>query len=123
MIICLAFFLTLSGGGQAALAKAKFHKMKEKTKWTVVSVVPGVHHTVFAGKEVFRYQDRYYWYDGRWHQGNHYGGPWVAIAAPPPVIYRVERVYLKKVPPGWCKGKKTGWPEAPLPPGHVKGFH
>lgn len=119
---CLALFLTLSGD-QQALAKGKHHKVKERTEWVAISEAPGVHHTVWAGQDVFRYQNHYYRYDGRWHRGSHHGGPWVAIPAPPPVIYRVDRVYFKRVPPGWHHGRKTGWQGAPMPHGQMKKFH
>lgn len=123
MLACLALVIPLSVGGQSASAKSKPHKVKVKTEWTVIPAAPGVQHTILAGKDVFRFQDRYYCYDGRWHQSSHYAGPWMAIAAPPPVIYQVESVYFKKVPPGWGKGNKTGWQRGPLPPGQMKKFH
>jgi len=28
-----------------------------------------------------------------------------------------------KTPPGWSKGKKTGWGKAPMPPGQIKKHH
>lgn len=118
---CLALFLILSGS-QTASAKRKHHKVKARTEWTVISEAPGVHHTVLAGHDVFRYHNHYYRYDGRWHRGSHYGGPWVTIPAPPPVIYRVDRVYFKNTPPGWHQGKKAGWQGAPMPPGQMKKF-
>lgn len=122
IVASLALLLALSGGVKTTAAKGK-HKVKVKTEWTVITQAPGVEYALFAGKDVFRYQNRYYCYDGRWHQGNHYAGPWMPIPAPPPVIYQVDSVYFKKVPPGWCKGRKTGWRGAPLPPGQLKKLH
>jgi len=123
LVASLALLFIFASGGQTASAKSKPHKVKVKTKWTVISEAPGVEHAIFAGKDVFRYQNRYYCYDGRWHHGTHYAGPWVAIPAPPQVFYRVDTVHFKNVPPGWCKGKKTGWRGAPLPPGQMKKYH
>ncbi|MDI6812595.1 MAG: hypothetical protein QME75_14665 [Deltaproteobacteria bacterium] len=121
----VALFLVLSGGRQTASAQERRHHYNatKVTEWTAVTGAPGVHHSVMGGHDVFRYQDHYYRYDGRWHRGRHYAGPWVAIPAPPPVIYRVDRVYFKKVPPGWQHGRKTGWQGAPMPPGHMKKYH
>jgi hypothetical protein len=123
-ICSLAFFCMVTGGPLTAWAKSKPHKVKVvRTEWTVVSGVPGVEHTILAGKDVFRHHNRYYCYDGRWHQSDQAGGPWLAIPAPPPVLYRVDTVYFKKAPPGWCKGKKTGWRGEPLPPGQMKKLY
>jgi hypothetical protein len=123
-VCSLALLFTVAGGGLPAAAKEKPPKVKiVKTEWTVVSGVPGVAHTVLAGKDVFRHQDRYYCYDGSWLKAAQAGGPWVAIPAPPPVLYRVDTVYFKNTPPGWCRGNKNGWRGAPLPPGQMKKFH
>jgi hypothetical protein len=123
---CLALFLTLSGGSQTASAQRRHHhhhKATEVTEWTAISEAPGVHHTVMGGHDVFRHHDLYYRYDGgRWHRGRHQAGPWVPIAAPPPVIHRVDRGYFRNVPPGWRQGRKTGWHGA-MPPGQMKKFH
>jgi hypothetical protein len=122
-VCSLVLLFIVAGQGSQAAAKEKPHKVKVvQTEWTVVSGVPQVAHTVSGGKDVFRYQNRYYCYDGRWLEAHRVGGPWIAVPAPPPVIYRVDTVYFKNTPPGWCRGKKTGWRGAPLPPGQMKKF-
>jgi|UniRef100_A0A7C3WRQ4 hypothetical protein len=121
-VIVILFSALLLAGGRLAAAEPKPPKIK--TQWTVISEVPGVQHTVFAGRDVFRYQNRYYCYEGgTWHQGSHFASPWMAIAAPPPAICQVKSGYGRKVPPGWSKGKKTGWHGAPAPPGQWKKIH
>ena len=35
---------------------------------------------------------------------------------PPQAFYNIGPTYFKS-PPGWAKGKKTGWEGQPLPPG------
>ena len=34
----------------------------------------------------------------------------------PAPLYQIQAPYFKN-PPGWAKGKKTGWKGAPMPPG------
>jgi len=46
-------------------------------------------------------------------------GPWQLLPQPPKIFYQVEAGYFKN-PPGWAKGKKTGWRGEPLPPGQMK---
>jgi hypothetical protein len=123
-VCSIALLFTMTGGGLPAAAKEKPYKLKVvKTEWTVVSGVPDVAHAVLAGKDVFRYQNRYYCYDGSWLKAAQPGGPWLAVQAPPPVLYRVDTVYFKNTPPGWRRGQKTGWGGAPLPPGQMKKLH
>lgn len=38
-----------------------------------------------------------------------------------PAVYWLEPSHFK-TPPGWGKGKKTGWRGQPLPPGQMKKF-
>jgi hypothetical protein len=70
--------------------------------------------------DIFRYQGGYYRYDGRWHRGPAWGGPWTVIPEPPPPFYHIEATYFKQVPPGWSRGKKTGWRGGSMPPGQAK---
>jgi hypothetical protein len=41
------------------------------------------------------------------------------IKKPPRVFYNIGATYFQS-PPGWAKGKKTGWRGEPRPPGQMK---
>ena len=89
-------------------------------QWAPVPGVPGVHYAPNIQADMFRYQHSYYYQNGgRWYQGRTMGGPWALIQAPPRAFYHIEAPYFKK-PPGWAKGKKTGWHGATKPPGQMK---
>ena len=45
--------------------------------------------------------------------------PGAVITNPPQAFYNIGPTYFKS-PPGWAKGKKTGWQGQPLPPGQMK---
>lgn len=88
--------------------------------WQPIPSAPGVAYAPELKRDVFRYQEQYYYYDGsRWHCGRSYQGPWVQIPQPPQVFYQVEERYFR-TPPGWARGKKTGWRGQPQPPGQMK---
>ncbi|MDI6854962.1 MAG: hypothetical protein QME75_15320 [Deltaproteobacteria bacterium] len=88
--------------------------------WRPIPSAPGIDYAPDLHRDVFRYQERYYFYDGgKWHRGRNYLGPWEAILQPPNVFYQVEEQYFRN-PPGWARGKKTGWRGQPLPPGQMK---
>jgi hypothetical protein len=89
-------------------------------QWAPVPGVPGVHYAPNSQADVFRYQHNYYFQNGgRWYQGRTTVGPWAPIQAPPPPFYHIKSHYFKQ-PPGWAKGKKTGWHGAHKPPGQIK---
>ena len=88
--------------------------------WQPIPGVPGVQYVPTLRQDLFRYQNNYYcWHDGRWFQGQNYGGPWTTIQSPPPVFTQITSNYWK-TPPGWAHGQKVGWRGQPLPPGQMK---
>lgn len=88
--------------------------------WQPVPTAPGIEYAPKFQQDVFRYQETYYRYDGgKWYCGKNYAGPWGVIQQPPQVFYQVEAPYFK-TPPGWAKGKKTGWGPYDMPPGQAK---
>lgn len=88
--------------------------------WAPIPQVPGVDYVPDLGHDLFRYGNRFYFYqDGRWHKGDRLNGPWAVIKKPPRVFYNIGPTYFKS-PPGWVKGKKTGWHGEPQPPGQMK---
>jgi hypothetical protein len=89
-------------------------------QWAPIPHVPGVEYAPNMAQDVFRYQGAFYNFQGgAWFRAPIVNGPWVHVPAPPQVFYNIEAPYFK-VPPGWAKGKKTGWGGAPLPPGQMK---
>ena len=50
----------------------------------------------------------YFYQNGRWLLGDGLNGPWRGITNPPQAFYNIGPTYFKS-PPGWAKGKKTGW--------------
>jgi hypothetical protein len=89
-------------------------------RWVPVPQVPGVDYVPDLGHDLFRYGNRFYSYhNGRWHRGDHLNGPWQAMKNPPRAFYTIAPAYFKS-PPGWAKGKKTGWKGQTLPPGQMK---
>jgi len=89
-------------------------------RWTGVPGARGVEYAPNLGQDIFRLAEKYYYLNqGKWYQGSRYFGPWQPIPQPPAALYRVEAPYFK-TPPGWAKGKKTGWGGAPMPPGQMK---
>lgn len=89
-------------------------------QWTPVPQVPGVYYVPNLGHDIFRHGQQFYYYgDGRWYRGNRLNGPWQGINNPPKAFYNIAPAYFKS-PPGWAKGKKTGWGGQPLPPGQMK---
>lgn len=89
-------------------------------QWTPIPGVPGVEHAPNIGQDLFRYQGRFYNFQGgSWYRATATTGPWVAVPAPPQVFYNIQAPYFK-TPPGWAKGKKTGWGDGKMPPGQAK---
>jgi hypothetical protein len=88
--------------------------------WKAVPEAPGVHYAPNLGLDVFRFQNNLYcWHQGQWFLGRGASGPWQAVTTLPPVFYQVQAPYFKN-PPGWAKGRKTGWGGQPMPPGQMK---
>jgi hypothetical protein len=89
-------------------------------QWQVIPGVPGVEYAPHIGQDLFRYQGGFFNFQGgAWFRAGVATGPWVQIPEPPQVFYNIQAPYFK-VPPGWAKGKKTGWGGAPMPPGQMK---
>jgi hypothetical protein len=89
-------------------------------QWTPIPQVPGVYYVPDLGHDLFRYNNRYYFYEqGRWQRGDRLNGPWTVMKNPPRAFYNIGPTYFRS-PPGWAKGKKTGWKGETLPPGQMK---
>ena len=89
-------------------------------QWLPVPQVPGVQYAPELSGDFFRYGGQYYHSQGdRWYQGPGANGPWKSIKTPPAAFYNIGPTYFKN-PPGWAKGKKTGWGGAPAQPGQMK---
>jgi len=87
--------------------------------------VPGIQAVQYAPNlqlDLFRHHGHYYYYHGGlWYQGMSFAGPWKQVRKVPSPFYQINAAYFH-TPPGWAKGKKTGWKGAPLPPGQMKKF-
>jgi hypothetical protein len=89
-------------------------------QWTPIPGAPGVHYAPNANTDLFRYgQSYYYQHEGKWYQTRNMAGPWQRVKDVPRSFRQIEAPYFKQ-PPGWAKGKKSGWGEAPMPPGQIK---
>jgi hypothetical protein len=89
-------------------------------QWAPIPQVPGVAYVPNLGHDLFQHDNRVYLYrEGRWYRAKSLNGPWKGIDQPPKAFYSIGPTYFKS-PPGWAKGKKTGWGEGPLPPGQMK---
>ena len=88
-------------------------------RWAPVPQVPGVYYAPDQRYDIFRYGQQFYYYgDGRWHRGDRLNGPWTVMKNPPRAFYNIGPTYFKS-PPGWAKGRKTGW-RGGMPPGLEK---
>jgi hypothetical protein len=91
--------------------------------WTPIPEARGLDYSPNLQADLFRYGGRYYCYhNGRWYRGSAYTGPWRQVTKLPAPFYQVGPTYFKAAPPGWARGKKTGWRGAPLPPGQMKKY-
>jgi len=89
-------------------------------QWAPVPEVPGVYYAPNLGQDVFQYGNQFYYFNqGLWQIAQALTGPWQVIQNPPSAFYNIGPTYFRN-PPGWAKGKKTGWRGAPLPPGQMK---
>jgi hypothetical protein len=120
--ISLLFLLALLLGNQALaqpVSPAPFPP-DPAPRWAPVPEVGGVYYAPNLGQDLFRYGGQYYYYNqGLWQIARALTGPWQVIVNPPQVFYNIGPTYFKN-PPGWAKGKKTGWGGAPAPPGQMK---
>ena len=122
-ILMLVFFITglaLSAGSVKAQQFSPPLPRDISPQWTPIPGAPGVQHAPNTNADLFRYgQSYYYQQGGNWYQGRNIAGPWQRIQDVPRSFRQIEANYFKQ-PPGWAKGKKTGWGEAPMPPGQMK---
>ena len=68
---------------------------------------------------VMRHRYYYQHHDGTWYQGRDIAGPWQRVQDVPRSFHQIQAPYFKQ-PPGWAKGKKTGWGGDNMPPGQMK---
>uniref|UniRef100_A0A7C3UXZ8 Uncharacterized protein n=1 Tax=Desulfobacca acetoxidans TaxID=60893 RepID=A0A7C3UXZ8_9BACT len=112
--------MILMAGGLALLAGNP--AAADQPRWTPVPQVPQVEYAPNIPQDLFRYQGGFYNFQGgTWFRGTTPAGPWAPIEGPPQVFYDIQAPYFK-TPPGWAKGRKTGWEGGPLPPGQMKKF-
>ncbi len=91
-------------------------------QWVPVPGVQGVQYAPNLGRDVFQYGGQYYnYFQGSWYQTPTIQGPWVPAPTIPQPFYQIQAPYFKS-PPGWARGKKTGWGGAPMPPGQMKKY-
>jgi hypothetical protein len=87
--------------------------------WAPIPGVAGVQYAPNVKSDLFQYRGNYYCKDrNKWYRGNAVRGPWTKVKKPPKAFHRIQASYFK-VPPGWARGKKTGWQKASLPPGQM----
>jgi hypothetical protein len=91
-------------------------------RWAPIPQAPGVDYAPNLGHDLFHYGNQFYYFNqGLWQIARALSGPWQVIQSPPPVFYNIGADYFRS-PPGWAKGKKTGWKGEPMPPGQMKKF-
>ncbi len=118
-IIVLGLVILLSGTFAGA-QKIKIKPDAPAPRWAPIPEVPGVEYAPHPARDLFRYGERFYNFEGgAWFRATAPGGPWVPVQEIPPVFYNIGASYFK-VPPGWAQGRKTGWRGGPLPPGQMK---
>jgi hypothetical protein len=116
-ILILVILLT---GGLAEAQKIAVKPGSPVPQWATIPEVPEVEYAPNLAQDLFRYSGGFYNFrDGTWFRSTAARGPWEAVQELPPVFYNIGHSYFK-VPPGWAKGRKTGWRGAPLPPGQMK---
>jgi hypothetical protein len=114
------FLLTLLLGGQALAGPPM--PPNPAPRWAPVPQAPGVEYAPNLAADLFRYSGQFFCYSqGLWQKGPTVNGPWTPVRRLPPRFYDIQAPYFK-TPPGWAKGKKTGWRGAPLPPGQMKKY-
>jgi hypothetical protein len=120
-LMALALVILLTGG--AALADkegAMPGAPASPLHWRPIPQVPGVEYAPNIAQDIFRYQGGFYnLQGGSWFRAPAVTGPWVSVPQPPQEFYNIQAPYFK-VPPGWAKGRKSGWGGAPMPPGQMK---
>lgn len=117
-IVALGLAIFLTGGFAGAQPYGK--PAPPVPHWAAIPEVPEVEYAPNLARDLFRYRGRFYnFQDGAWFRGTKVTGPWVPVPELPPVFYNIGAPYFH-APPGWAKGRKTGWGGAPMPPGQMK---
>lgn len=120
VLLLLAVFLLLAGQALQAQPRVVPLPPDLAPRWAPVPDAGGVYYAPNLGYDVFRYGSQFYYYNqGLWQIAQALAGPWQVIPNPPQEFFNIGPTYFKS-PPGWAKGKKTGWGGAPLPPGQMK---
>jgi hypothetical protein len=121
MLLALSLVILLTGN--LALAQRGAGRPGQPTvtpKWAPIPEAPGVEYAPNIGQDLFRYQGELYNFQGgAWSRGTEATGSWMPVPELPQVFYNIQAPYFK-APPGWAKGKKTGWGDGPIPPGQMK---
>ena len=123
-IILLFTLMTLLAMAPVWAKKKPFCPVPEgvAVQWVPVPQVGGVSYAPNIPTDLFSYGGQFYCYvNNLWYAGPALTGPWQTIQAPPQEFYQIAPTYFK-TPPGWAKGKKTGWRGAPMPPGQMKKY-
>ena len=106
--------------GSLAVPERAMAQSPPPPQWAPIPQVPGVEYAPNIAQDLFRHLGEYYnWQNGTWYRGRTYTGPWVPVPTLPREFYNIQAPYFK-VPPGWAKGKKTGWGSTGMPPGQLK---
>ena len=120
MLIAVGLVIFLTGGLALAQRTMVPPGASVPPQWAPVPQVPGVEYAPNVQQDLFHHQGRFYNYQGgAWFGGTTANGPWVPVQEPPRTFYGIQAPYFK-TPPGWAKGKKTGWGGEQLPPGQMK---
>ena len=120
MLVTMSLVVLLAGSWAAAPRVMAQPGAPAPPQWVPVPQVPGIEYAPNIAQDLFRYGGEFFnWQNGAWYRGRTFNGPWLPVPEPPQVFYNIQAPYFK-VPPGWAKGKKTGWGGAPLPPGQMK---
>jgi hypothetical protein len=91
-------------------------------QWAPIAQAPGIDYAPNLDHDLFRYGNQFYYFSqGLWQIAQALTGPWQVIQSPPQAFYNIGPNYFRS-PPGWARGKKTGWGGAPMPPGQMKKF-
>jgi hypothetical protein len=118
MLVTVSLVILLTGS--LALPERTMAQPPPPPQWAPIPQVPGIEYAPNIEQDLFRHQGRFYNYQGgAWFRGTTASGPWLPVPEPPQVFYNIQAPYFK-VPPGWAKGKKTGWGGTGMPPGQLK---
>jgi hypothetical protein len=124
-ILMLVFFITGLAVSASSVEAQQFSPPLPRDltpQWDPIPGAPGVQHAPNTNSDLFRYGQRYYYqHEGKWYQARNTAGPWKKVKDVPRSFRQIEAPYFKQ-PPGWAKGKKSGWSDASMPPGQMKKY-